>query len=54
MTTNILLNSIIFFKTERDNIAEFMADRIPTSQFFEIDGVADRTTGLPHMHPSEK
>lgn len=27
--------------------------RIPGSQFFDIDGVADLTVGLPHMVPSE-
>lgn len=32
---------------------EFKVDRIPGSQFFDIDGVADRSRPLPHMVPSE-
>jgi thiosulfate/3-mercaptopyruvate sulfurtransferase len=33
--------------------ADFQLDRIPGSQFFDIDGVADPSSGLPHMLPSE-
>ena len=30
---------------------EFEAGHIPGAVFFDIDGIADRTTGLPHMLP---
>lgn len=31
---------------------EFEAGHIPGAVFFDIDGIADRSTGLPHMMPS--
>lgn len=37
----------------RDAAREYRAVRIPGAQFFDIDGVADQATGLPHMLPSE-
>lgn len=37
----------------RDAIAEWRAAHIPGARFFDIDAVADRTTSLPHMLPSE-
>jgi thiosulfate/3-mercaptopyruvate sulfurtransferase len=36
----------------RDAKAEFLAGHIPGAVFFDIDAIADRTTGLPHMLPS--
>jgi thiosulfate/3-mercaptopyruvate sulfurtransferase len=36
----------------RDPAAEFLAAHIPGARFFDIDGVADHTTDLPHMLPS--
>ena len=37
---------------ERDARAEFVAAHIPGAVFFDIDGIADRRTSLPHMLPS--
>lgn len=30
----------------------FLAERLPGAVFFDVDAVADRSTGLPHMLPS--
>lgn len=38
---------------KRDAAAEFAAERIPASQFFDIDGVCATGTDLPHMLPTE-
>ena len=37
---------------QRDAAAEFRAARIVGSQFFDIDGVCDRNSPLPHMLPA--
>ncbi|KAF6266227.1 mercaptopyruvate sulfurtransferase-like protein [Scenedesmus sp. NREL 46B-D3] len=37
----------------RDARQEFAAARIPGAQFWDIDGVCDASTDLPHMLPSE-
>ncbi len=37
----------------RDAKAEFLAGHIPGAVFFDIDAIADRSTGLPHMLPDE-
>ncbi|MEA5501700.1 3-mercaptopyruvate sulfurtransferase [Halotia wernerae UHCC 0503] len=37
---------------KRDARAEFAAKHIPGAAFFDIDGIADHTTDLPHMLPS--
>ena len=37
----------------RDPKAEFLANRIPGAQFFDIDTVADLEHACPHMLPSE-
>lgn len=37
----------------RDRLAEFNAERIPGAQFWDVDGVCDPATDLPHMLPSE-
>ena len=37
----------------RDAKAEFLAGHIPGAVFFDIDAIADRSRGLPHMLPSE-
>ncbi|KAI8469581.1 MAG: thiosulfate sulfurtransferase [Monoraphidium minutum] len=37
----------------RDRFTEFKAARIPGARFWDIDGVADAATDLPHMLPSE-
>jgi thiosulfate/3-mercaptopyruvate sulfurtransferase len=36
----------------RDAHAEFVAGHIPGAVFFDIDGIADRATSLPHMLPA--
>ena len=37
---------------KRDPRAEYAAAHIPGAAFFDIDGIADRNTSLPHMLPS--
>ncbi|HEV8584796.1 MAG TPA: sulfurtransferase, partial [Methylomirabilota bacterium] len=39
-------------QAKRDPRAEFVAAHIPGAAFFDIDGIADRTAGLPHMLPT--
>ncbi|HYC04763.1 MAG TPA: 3-mercaptopyruvate sulfurtransferase [Azospirillaceae bacterium] len=38
--------------TGRDPKAEFEAAHIPGAAFFDVDGIADTSSGLPHMLPS--
>ncbi len=38
----------------RDAAAEFEQDHIPGAVFFDIDAIADRTSELPHMLPSQE
>ena len=38
----------------RDAGAEFLEAHIPGARFFDIDGVADRASDLPHMLPDAK
>jgi 3-mercaptopyruvate sulfurtransferase SseA len=38
----------------RDAVKEFAAERIQGAEFWDIDGVCDPTTNLPHMLPSEE
>lgn len=35
----------------RDALAEYQAAHIPGARFFDIDDIADRRSGLPHMAP---
>ncbi|MGH6926264.1 MAG: 3-mercaptopyruvate sulfurtransferase [Propylenella sp.] len=37
----------------RDPNAEFLAGHIPGAVYFDIDAIADHSTGLPHMLPDE-
>jgi thiosulfate/3-mercaptopyruvate sulfurtransferase len=37
----------------RNGQAEYLAGHIPGAVFFDIDGIADKTSPLPHMLPSE-
>ncbi|HEY7520089.1 MAG TPA: 3-mercaptopyruvate sulfurtransferase [Methylomirabilota bacterium] len=37
---------------KRDPHAEFLAEHIPGAVFFDIDGIADGATSLPHMLPT--
>jgi thiosulfate/3-mercaptopyruvate sulfurtransferase len=36
----------------RDATAEYRSARIPGARFFDIETIADRSTGLPHMLPT--
>ena len=36
----------------KDPKQEFKAGRIPGSRFFDVDGISDPNTDLPHMLPS--
>ena len=38
----------------RNPYAEYLAERIPGSQYFNIDEVSDKSNDLPHMLPDEK
>lgn len=38
----------------RDAHTEFQQSRIPGAQFWDIDGVCDPKTDLPHMLPTEE
>jgi thiosulfate/3-mercaptopyruvate sulfurtransferase len=38
---------------DRDARAEFLAGHIPGAVFFDIDAIADTSTGLPHMLPDD-
>lgn len=38
----------------RDPKAEFVQARIPGARFFDIDAIADKTSSLPHMLPSNE
>lgn len=40
--------------TGRDRFSEHKAERIPGARFWDIDGVCDLSTDLPHMLPSEE
>lgn len=37
----------------RDPLQEFCKERIPGSTFFDVAKIADTTSDLPHMLPSE-
>jgi thiosulfate/3-mercaptopyruvate sulfurtransferase len=39
-------------QAKRDPRTEFVAGHIPGAAFFDVDGIADRTSPLPHMLPS--
>ncbi|GER48108.1 thiosulfate sulfurtransferase [Striga asiatica] len=38
---------------KRNPLQEYQVAHIPGTLFFDVDGIADRTTNLPHMLPSE-
>ncbi|KAJ0100249.1 hypothetical protein Patl1_20838 [Pistacia atlantica] len=39
---------------QRNPIQEYQVAHIPGALFFDVDGIADRTSNLPHMLPSEE
>jgi thiosulfate/3-mercaptopyruvate sulfurtransferase len=41
-------------QAKRDPRAEFLEGHIPGAVFFDIDGIADHGTSLPHMLPGER
>ncbi len=48
-----LLDASYYLPTEqKDPRALFLAAHIPGAQFFDIDSIADTSSGLPHMLPS--
>jgi thiosulfate/3-mercaptopyruvate sulfurtransferase len=48
----VLDGSWYLASAKRNPRAEYETGHIPGAQFFDIDGVADRSTTLPHMLPS--
>ncbi|XP_077253338.1 thiosulfate/3-mercaptopyruvate sulfurtransferase 1, mitochondrial-like [Tasmannia lanceolata] len=38
---------------QRNPLQEYQVAHIPGALFFDVDGISDRTTNLPHMLPSE-
>ena len=36
-----------------DPVQQFRASRIPGSRFFDMNNIADKSSGLPHMLPAE-
>ena len=51
-TLRVLDGSWHMPQAKRDPRAEFVAAHIPGAAFFDIDGIADHTTSLPHMLPT--
>ncbi len=47
-----VLDATWFMPGGRDGRAEFAAGHVPGARFFDIDAVADHSSGLPHMLPS--
>ena len=47
-----LVDATWFLDPARDARAAYAAERLPRAVWFDIDGIADRTSGLPHMLPS--
>jgi thiosulfate/3-mercaptopyruvate sulfurtransferase len=54
MSSSLLLPLLLLvLPSGRDAQKEFAAARIPGAQFWDIDGVCNPSTDLPHMLPSE-
>jgi thiosulfate/3-mercaptopyruvate sulfurtransferase len=50
-----ILDCSWFMPAENKNVPElFRKERIPYSQLFDIDEIADKSTGLPHMMPNNE
>ena len=50
-----VLDCTWYLPTEKKNAKElFDKEKIPTSKFYDIDEIADKTTGLPHMFPNNQ
>nr|KAJ0209309.1 hypothetical protein LSAT_V11C400177340 [Lactuca sativa] len=39
---------------QRNPLQEYQVAHIPGALFFDVDGISDRTSNLPHMLPSEE
>ncbi|CAN7130686.1 unnamed protein product [Brassica rapa subsp. narinosa] len=39
---------------QRNSIQEYQVAHVPGALFFDLDGISDRSTSLPHMLPSEE
>nr|KAJ0193160.1 hypothetical protein LSAT_V11C800447520 [Lactuca sativa] len=39
---------------QRNPLQEYQVAHIPGALFFDVDGISDRITNLPHMLPSEE
>ncbi|MDW3207663.1 MAG: 3-mercaptopyruvate sulfurtransferase [Alphaproteobacteria bacterium] len=49
----VILDATFHLPTaKRDAYAEFCAERIPGARFFDVDGIKDPDSPLPHMIPS--
>jgi thiosulfate/3-mercaptopyruvate sulfurtransferase len=50
-----ILDCSWFLPTENKNGRElFNSEKIPYSKFFDIDEIADKSTNLPHMFPTQE
>src|SRR5437660_765386 len=49
----IVDGSFYLLTTGRDANAEYLAAHIPGAVRFDIDAIADHSSGLPHMLPTE-
>ena len=52
-TVQIIDGSWYMPAAKRNCFDEHMAARIPSARFFDIDAIADKSTDLPHMLPSD-
>jgi thiosulfate/3-mercaptopyruvate sulfurtransferase len=49
----VVIDASYYLPTQqRDAAAEYRAAHIPGAVFFDIEAVADHSTGLPHMLPT--
>ncbi|GAB4854734.1 threonyl-tRNA synthetase [Ancistrocladus abbreviatus] len=51
---NVLDASWYMPDEQRNPFQEYQVAHIPGALFFDVDGISDRTTNLPHMLPSEE
>ncbi|EMS50750.1 Thiosulfate sulfurtransferase [Triticum urartu] len=46
--------SLLLKNEQRNPLQEYQVAHIPGALFFDVDGISDRASNLPHMLPSEK
>ncbi|CAM9696513.1 unnamed protein product, partial [Heterosigma akashiwo] len=51
--STVILDSSWHLGGARDGMTEFLEKRIKSAQFFDINAIADTSSDLPHMLPSE-